>query len=275
MHPYEFEEFFIVTKHGKEEALQRALPFPNAKVVCFNANTDIYGTFSPEKPREMSLKETLKAKSNLIDKKDVRLIISSEGSFGPHPECPFLNLDHEILYFHDRDLNIEHFVEEFSMETNLAEKSFSSIEGVYEFLKLVQFPSHAVIIFNKNLSFIRKGIREELEMRSALEECWSNGDEAIIQTDMRANYNPTRMRIIELAANKLFQHLKSLCPSCFSPCFAPVEYVRGLNCQICGRETNCIKEVIYCCVKCGHKESNQSSEEKKLADPGFCDFCNP
>ena len=275
MHPYDNQIFFIVTKHGKEVAFNSSLPFQNSKILNFHSNTDLYGTFSPEKPRHLTLKETLKAKANLLPAGKGRLAITSEGTFGPHPDFPFFNVDHEILLFQDRELNIELYIEEISPETNLGEKVLTPQENPDIFLNSVRFPTHGVIVFNRSLNILKKGINNYSSLKKAIEQCWQTGEDAIIQTDMRAHVNPTRMKIIEKAARKLFSRLASVCPSCKTPGFGPVDYILGAECEICGNETKLVKEIIFGCLKCDHQELRSREDKMKFASPEFCDYCNP
>lgn len=46
------------------------------------------------------------------------LVISSEGSFFPHPNLPYLSCNRELILFYDKDNQIEIVAEEISLETN-------------------------------------------------------------------------------------------------------------------------------------------------------------
>jgi hypothetical protein len=103
---YQVACIIIPTKHAKSIAI--APPLWNrlgASVLEYYVDTDTLGTFSGEVEREGNALECARRKCEwalelLGDKVDY--CIASEGSFGPHPQIPFLPCNQEILYFIDR-----------------------------------------------------------------------------------------------------------------------------------------------------------------------------
>jgi hypothetical protein len=95
----------LATMHGKESVI---LPPLEARlgvrgVVAPGLNTDQFGTFTGEIPREGSPLEAARRKVlAALDATGARLGVASEGSFGPHPAIPFLAADVELLLLVDR-----------------------------------------------------------------------------------------------------------------------------------------------------------------------------
>ncbi|RTY96888.1 hypothetical protein EKL98_16285, partial [Flavobacterium bomense] len=96
-----------------------------------------------------------------------------------------------------------------------------------------------------------------------------------IETDMRAMYNPTRMKVIEKAAFKLVDKIKSLCPKCRTPGFGIIDRREGLPCQQCHFPTRSTLSHIYSCQKCSYKKEEKYPNGKQTEDPMYCDICNP
>uniref|UniRef100_E6QIQ9 DUF6671 domain-containing protein n=1 Tax=mine drainage metagenome TaxID=410659 RepID=E6QIQ9_9ZZZZ len=122
---------------------------------------------------------------------------------------------------------------------------------------------------------IRKDISAWKTLRDAFH--WACGEAnngcAFLETDGRANRNPTRMERIGLAAQDLARKLCILCPICDTPGFQLAERVPGLPCEDCGAPTRKTRADIHRCVKCGHHVTVECPE--KAASTGCCDFCNP
>jgi len=92
---------------------------------------------------------------------------------------------------------------------------------------------------------------------------------------MRAMYNPSRMRTIAKATEKLVQKIKSLCPECGTPGFGVVETENGLPCSMCSVPTRSTLKHIYRCQKCTFQMDKKYPFDKQVEDPQYCDFCNP
>jgi formate dehydrogenase maturation protein FdhE len=96
-----------------------------------------------------------------------------------------------------------------------------------------------------------------------------------IETDMRAMYNPTRMKTIEKATHSLIKKLNQLCPDCSCPGFEVVEKRRGLPCALCNLPTAMTRAVIYQCKKCDFSKEELFPDGLEKADPAQCMYCNP
>jgi hypothetical protein len=96
-----------------------------------------------------------------------------------------------------------------------------------------------------------------------------------VETDMRANYNPSRMKVIEKAARKLVEAVQSTCPDCGVPGFVITKAIPGLPCEWCHSATRSTLSFLYSCSKCGCTKERKFPHHKTKEDPAFCDFCNP
>jgi len=92
---------------------------------------------------------------------------------------------------------------------------------------------------------------------------------------MRAMYNPTRMQMIEKAAQKLVQKIKILCPQCSTPGFGVTDAVPGLPCNLCGLPTQSTLAYSYECKKCGYRKEEKYPKGKTAEELMFYDYCNP
>ena len=123
------------------------------------------------------------------------------------------------------------------------------------------FPSHALIVRSESGSkpLIFKGIQAQPQLDEAVEQCWQESDQIVIENDLRAHLNPTRQQAIMTLAEKLVDRLSQLCHRCGLPGWGAVGVLRGATCEECGtfNENYPVGE-IRGCAKCG------SSEERDL-----------
>lgn len=270
----------IATKHSKESVI--ATPLEEALgVKCFTHSgfdTDVFGTFSGEVPRGADSLETARAKCMAaMEATGSDLAVASEGSFGPHPIYFFASADEELLLFMDRKNGIEIFARELSTETNFNGKEVSSMEELEAFSLLVNFPSHALILRDAmhGTQAIVKGIVDSITLRDVFYSIIRQHKSVYVETDMRAMYNPTRMKVIHAANQKLLRKILSLCPDCAWPGFDVTDYKLGLPCSDCGNPTQSILSVLYSCKSCGFEREQKYPKERRTEEPRFCDFCNP
>ena len=205
------------------------------------------------------------------------LAIASEGSFGPHPAIYFVPAADELLMFRDKKNDLEIMAREISTDTNFGSAEVQSKEELLAFAEKSLFPSHALILsaVGDNNTAFTKGITTQEELLSVFHELTCKAKTVLVQTDMRALYNPTRMRTIEKACHKLLKNIKSTCPGCVTPGFNVSNVLSGLPCSLCGRPTKSTLAHQYVCKKCGHEERRYYPNLKLEEDPTFCDYCNP
>jgi hypothetical protein len=279
-HPFCGEKVFFATKHSKENVLAPILAKLGMECIRLDVDTDLFGTFSGEVERAGTIRETLRMKISEAAKirPEARFFLASEGSFGPHPLFGFLRSDHEALLLIDRQEGTEIYVEEVSTETNHAEIDFGPRDDLNGFLKQIGFPEHGLIVKTVgDKPVVYKDLRNFHAVGQAMLEAFqaSRGSKVLLMTDMRACFNPTRMKVIEEVGEKLAEALASLCPSCETPGFSIRNSVPGLPCEECGEATRATKHVIFNCVKCGYTEEKERPDGLRNTPASGCDFCNP
>ena len=270
----------IATQHKKEQVIAPILERELGVRCIVNQgfDTDTLGTFTGEIERKDDPIATARTKClQAMQQQNCDLGIASEGSFGPHPDVFFLPADDEFLIFIDTKNQIEVVVRETDFSTNFAGKSVSTEEELRTFASQVGFPSHGLILSDaeKQWKVIYKGIQEEDVLLTHFETIKANSPTVFVRTDMRAMYNPTRMQVIEKAAQKLAKRLQITCPSCQTPGFDATEAIPGLPCSLCAFPTRSPISYLYTCPKCAYQEEKKFPNGKTSEDPAHCDFCNP
>jgi hypothetical protein len=273
---FEGRTLVIGTKHEKERVIAPIFE----KQLGVNAitpngfDTDIFGTFTGEIERSENPLKTAKKKClSALEIAGFQLGVSSEGSFGPHPQFFFTPCDEEWLVFIDLQNNLEIVHKEISFHTNYMGKQIITENELLEFARKASFPSHALIV--KSGSEIVKGITNWAVLKKTWLNFKNSGNPVLVETDMRAMMNPTRMKVIRQASKNLVRKIKSCCPSCTMPGFSVVDFVKGLPCSACGLPTRSPIAEIYRCNSCNFQNEKKISGGRKTEDPGYCDFCNP
>jgi hypothetical protein len=283
---FEGRRLLVATKHKKEEVIA-PLFFDELGLSSFvidDFDTDNFGTFTGEIEREGGPLETLRKKAQTaMAMVDVDLVVASEGSFGPHPSLYFVPAADEMLIFIDRKNDLEILAREVSTETNFASAEVSTEESLLKFAEQSLFPSHALILSSpiENVTnptekpFFFKGVTMQEELVDIYRDLRKKTKTVLVQTDMRAMYNPTRMKTIAKACHKLIRNIVSQCPSCVTPGYNVTDVFDGLPCSLCGRPTKSTLAHQYVCRRCGYKELRYYPNLKLEEDPTFCDYCNP
>ncbi|MDE5412747.1 DUF6671 family protein [Alkalihalobacterium chitinilyticum] len=280
---YKNQKAVLATMHKKEQVMAPVLKreLGIEVVVPEHLNTDDFGTFTNDVERVGDQLEAARTKlETAMLQSGLSIGLASEGSFSSHPIISFLPFNRELVLFVDkeRDLEITGFVA--NGNTNYAGKVVGSFEEAYEFALAQGFPDHGVIVKatedTLNPKEMEKGIVNAERLKQAVSDMLSvSGKSVFIQTDMRAMFNPTRMKNIELATLDLVQKLQTLCPACSTPGYEVVEYKKGLECECCGNATEAVRSHLYKCKKCTHEEEIQFPNGKEYADPARCNWCNP
>lgn len=274
----------LATMHEKERVIAPILEQElGIKVlVPSNFNTDIFGTFTREIKRRGTQIEAARFKAEkVLELTGESLALASEGSFAPHPSFPYISSNREIVVLIDKQNDLEIIAEEFSTDTNHNYQAISSIEEALNFTQKVGFPEHGVIVMveenPQDTKGVFKGITTETQLVEAVNITLQNSStgKAHIETDMRAMYNPTRMKNIQKATLNLISKIKSVCPQCSTPGFEITQRIQGLPCGMCSAPTLLTKSVIYQCKKCGFKKETLYPDGIEFADPGQCMYCNP
>jgi ribosomal protein L37E len=274
---YHCDIVYFGTIHKKEEVIAPLLFHFGINCIAVKIDTDSLGTFSGEVKRPGTMLETLRSKIQLVIRKipHAKLIMASEGSFGPHPSLPFVKSNQETLMFYDRKHDLEIVSSDVSLITNLNEIVLKHNNSYEKFLKDVLFPSHGLILESDGK--LLKGINNLHFLEETIDQIFKNNKESSIKlsTDMRANFNPTRMKFIEEVGKNLINKIFTFCPTCQMPGFGIIKFLPGLPCRDCGHETNSYLFKVYKCEKCGFEEQKKRDDNVIYANPGECDVCNP
>ncbi len=282
-HQYGNDDAVLATMHGKERVIApilQSLLGLNVRLVP-GLDTDRFGTFSRDIERVGSQLAAARAKiaAAFEASPHARVAIASEGSFGPHPEIPFLPFAHEIVLLSDRTDDVELIGRDMGLETNFSHAVVESVAAAAEFAERAHFPYHGVIVMAcvdqqpAPQQVLIKNIDDWAALQRATETVIASCGAAIIETDMRAHKNPTRMRAIARATEDLVRQFQSLCPRCARRGFGITETIRGLPCSLCGTPTLARKANGYVCVGCQYSEVR--AVDRLTVDPSQCGQCNP
>lgn len=277
---FQNRKLVIATMHEKEKVIAPLIE-KEFGISCFvspNINTDTFGSFCGQIERLDDPITAVRNKCLLAMKESsCDLGIASEGSFGQHPTVFFAPADDEIVIFIDNKNGLEIIARELSTETNFKAALIYNEQELNEFAESVGFPSHGIIARKNENDFIRiqKGIVSWEKLKETSFDFIQNYGSVYLETDMRAMYNPTRMKVIERATKKLVDKINSRCSNCDAPGFDVLEVKKGLPCSVCRFPTQSTKSWIYSCEKCEFKKEVLYPAQKMEEDPMYCDVCNP
>lgn len=271
----------LATKHRKEQVIAPALAALGITVeVATGLDTDQFGTFSRDRRRCGTQEEAAAAKAAwVLAETEADLAIASEGSFGPHPQCPMLPSNRELVLLVDRRHNLQLRGEVISLETNFSHARVSNLSEALAFAENVGFPSHGLIAMVSAEPVpdtpIFKGMTTVSELEAAIAALLPHSPDGRVhlETDMRAHMNPSRMGVIAAATAELVKAMQQGCPQCGLPGFVAAETLPGRPCALCGAPTGLAKATRYRCQRCSHTLTLPVAEP--LADPSQCYFCNP
>lgn len=270
----------IATKHHKQKVIAPILE-QELGVSTFTPtdfDTDIMGTFTGEIERKEDPVTTVRNKCLWgMEKYQVDLGLASEGSFGPHPSLFCIPADDEWAIIIDKKNNLEIIERHISTETNFSGHEIKSIEELKSFAEKALFPTHRLIMKNEKngIKKIIKGIGCWKELLSSFEEFKKAYGTAFVETDMRAMYNPSRMRQIGILTKKLVSRVMNLCPMCETPGFGITGYQQGLPCKHCKSPTQSTLFIDHTCKLCAFSFREKYPHGKFTEDPMYCDVCNP
>ncbi len=273
-------KLIIATKHKKERVISPIFTEALA-VICFTddrLDTDELGTFTGEIERLDNVLGTARKKCMMaMELSGCDMAVASEGSFSPHPTLGFIHADDELLLFVDQKHHLEIAVRELSTNTNFNGEKIDSEKDLLSFAKRTKFPGHGLIVRRapENNTDMVKGITDYATLKNVFYSLISKYGSAYVETDMRAMFNPTRMDVIQLTAQKLTDKINSSCPMCSTPGFGAVSAKPGLPCCNCGFPTKSTLLHAYQCVKCNYNENRFYPNGKRTEEPTFCDNCNP
>ncbi len=278
---YSGRQVCLTTHHGKQRALAR--PFRaglGAELLVSTCDTDQLGTFSGEVERPADALTTCRRKAELgLERSGLGLGLASEGSFGPHPAVPLLTAGLELLLFLDRERGLEVVEQQLVLRTNYSRLRLEPGTDPGPWLQQIGFPRHAVIVRPENDPPVPcvKGIQTREALEQAITRCRAApaSGPLVLETDMRAHLNPTRMATIRRLGFRLVRRLASTCPACATPGWGRSGTKVGLACSWCGSPTELVATEIWGCVACDHHEERPRADGRLHADPAHCPYCNP
>ncbi|MDP4933075.1 MAG: hypothetical protein NWR30_00040 [Salibacteraceae bacterium] len=277
---FQGRNLIVATKHQKESVIAPLLETALGVQCLTNPafDTDKLGTFTGEIERVLDPIQTARQKCLMaMELSQCDLGVASEGSFGPHPSMFFVSADDEFLMFIDKKNNLEIIVREISTETNFNGKEVLNWQELLAFANSAKFPSHGLILRkskHENEGIV-KGITDENTLKEVYSALYEKYGCVYVETDMRAMFNPTRMKVIAAAARKLVAKIETVCPCCGMPGFGVTDAKKGLPCGLCGLPTKSTLSHISECQHCKHEKEELYPNEKTSEDPMYCDYCNP
>lgn len=265
----------LATRHGKGTVITRALcPIGIAVHVLDSVDTDAFGTFSGERPREGTALEAARAKAQAaLALGPWKAAVASEGSYGPHPLIPFLAWGEELVLYLDPKQSLE------VVGRHLGPAPYAWQHRLPDRASMEAFrpPSMTPFIATTCLDGLP---RPDLGVEKALTEqrlhaAWEKLDQGQgiwIQAELRAHLNSGRMAAVASAAEDLARRLARHCPSCDAPGFGEIAPLQGRPCRDCGAPTSLALARREACPACDHLLVHPVALK---ADPGHCPDCNP
>lgn len=283
-HPYAGRTAALATMHGKERVIAPA--FAGAVgldlFVPPQLDTDAFGTFSGEVARRGAMLDVAVRKARAgMARSGLPIGIASEGSFSPHPLIGVLPAGIELMVLVDDERGLVVSESLVSFATNFDRLKVTPRDALGAFLARAKFPSHAVVVRPSVPKTAGgrpdKDIFDLTVLRRAIEHASHRSVDgaAIVETDMRAHVNPTRMEAIATLARRLAERVARLCGHCGSPGYDVVERKPGLACLACGTPTLLIASEVLGCNACGSSEEKPPAHGLAGASTLHCPSCNP
>ena len=245
-------------------------------------DTDAFGSFSREVPRSGSPLDAARAKlaAAFARVPAARFGVASEGSFGPHPAVPLLPHAEELVLLVDREEGVECVGRDVGAATNFAQAIVADVAGARDFAGRAGFPAHGLIVSAcvegepaPTLALV-KDIDSEAALAAAVTRVLGITAQALVETDMRAHRNPTRMASIARATADVLRIYDSRCPACATRGYAVRARRPGLPCAACALPTRLVLSEVLACARCGHEQARPAAGPR-CADPASCEYCNP
>lgn len=283
---YRGRRLCLSSQHRKEQALARPFRAGLGMILVTPAglDTDRFGSFCGAQPRLTDAQQSCRQKTEAgMELSGLTLGLGSEGSFGPHPALPWLAAGSEWLTFMDREAALVIEESRISARTNFSHLETKPGAAIDSWLHQIGFPSHAVLVRPQqppglsSAAPVAKGIqRRDLLDRAIRDAATRSADGmALLETDMRAHVNPTRMRAIRQLGIQLVRRLRRPCPACGAPGWGLIERLPGLPCRWCGQPTERVALEIFGCAACDHQQEHPRPDGLLAADPEHCLTCNP
>ena len=278
--PYRGRVAALGTRHGKEIAIAPALAVAGLEVRVVDVDTDRFGTFSAEVARTGTPLETVVAKAEAaLAAGACDLGLASEGSFVPHPDAPWVTVDHELVALVDRREGITIVGRASSVATVSVAGAVGAADDLAGLVRRADLPAHALTVHAHAGSPepVTKGVRDVDALARAVAGAAARSPDgrAMVQTDFRAHVCPSRRDVIASAARDLARRLVSRCPACGTPGWGTAETLLGVPCEWCGCDVEIPSHEVDACVRCSHRVVRPIVAPDARADPARCGTCNP
>ncbi len=268
------------TMHGKHHQVARAFAgCLGAQVIAAaGIDTDQFGTFTGDIARTLAPLDAARAKARLaMTAADTPYGLASEASYGPLPGVGLPGHE-EILLFLDDSRGIEIIEGERHLTAMPAPQRVRTLTDAAPLLEQINFGAQGVIVRpaeSGETAGIVKGITDHTTLRAAIDRAAAASPDghALLETDLRAHHNPTRRDVLTKLGDRLARRLATACPSCGSPGYGRDDSRRGLPCSACGHPTDLVTADIHSCATCRHQHAVPRPDT--VADPQWCDHCNP
>jgi len=270
----------IGTMHGKEAVIAPILGATGLRFeIAKEFDTDQFGTFTRDIARQGDQFATVRAKAKAaLAWSHASIAIASEGSFGPHLSVPWLPANLEVVLLLDARTGREYIGKTLTTRCTQAHTVIRSLHDAEKFANANGFPEHALVIrtgAGDDAAVLAKGIQDPGRLEALVNQGLSRWPELMLEVDLRAHLNPTRMETIATATRDLLRIITTDCPHCQMPGFDVVERMAGLPCEACGAPTHLTRLEILACPVCQHRLERLPDNAPSAADPGHCDRCNP
>jgi hypothetical protein len=267
----------LATRHGKNALFVPRLAALGLRVVVASVDTDCFGTFTGDVPRQGPAREVVERKARAAAA-DVGADIglASEGSFGPYPLLPWVTYDHELAVLVDDSSGLVVVGQAVGYEAPSLSKAVGPDDDTTQLLADAGFPEQALIVrpADGSARVIVKAIVDKAVLAKAVRQASaaSADGRAVVEPDLRAHMCPSRRKVIARAVDDLVRRLRTPCPHCSSPGFGESNVELGLPCSWCGSATEEVLARILACPACG---GVRRVEVPRRADPAHCPVCNP
>ncbi|MCP9823998.1 DUF6671 family protein [Synechococcus sp. EJ6-Ellesmere] len=275
----------LATMHGKERAFARPFGALLGLELELPAglDTDQLGSFDGRVPRTGGPEQACRRKAQLgMERLGLPLGLASEGSFGAHPSLPFLAAGLELMVFLDQERSLEIWERLIARRTNFDHRSATALAELEGWPQRVGFPAHGLIVRPEQpctgaQDLLFKDLADQQQLAGAIgaAAAGSSNGRALLETDMRAHRNPTRMACLRTLAARLARRISTPCLACGAPGWGRVEVVPGLPCGWCSRPTSLARAERFGCVSCSHSEVRPRPDGLAEAEPQHCPLCNP
>jgi hypothetical protein len=267
----------LASKHGKAAAIAPALAdmgLTFGELPPFD--TDRFGSFIREATDTGNQRAALLAKAaaacELAD--NIDYVVTSEGTFGPHPKIPSLPGGLEMVALFDRRNGRAVVGRDLTLATNFAQAEVRSWKEVQAFADRIGFPSHGLVVrAARDKPAVATAVIDRAELAATVRPLIARAGRVWLESDMRAHVNPTRMRAIAFATDDLIRRLLARCPACDFPDWTP-RLRQGRPCGECSGPTIEAWVEAHSCANCGH-HTERCIDPGRRAEPGHCTTCGP